>query len=457
VSEDGERPGEGPRPEPVPVGGRARLFREGMWVGVGQVGSALGRFVGMRLVTTYVSPAVYGEFALLQGVAALGSTLFCSPLVQATLRFFPDAAAAGKINGLRRLAGTLLRRSTTWVVIGLLVGGAAWTRLPKPGTTLAAFALVAATLALDVWRTYETALMNASRNQRDMSAWNTLDAWVRPIAGVLAVWLLAPDARSVLLGFALGCGIVNLIFWKRIVRAADVPAPGFSDPFVAEIRPAFVRYAVPLVPLAVLSWIISLAGRYFVAWFAGEDQAGIFAAIQGLVSQPFMTVGGLGMLTLRPVLYDAVSRGDRARERRTLWVWLAVVGGIAVAGAVLATLLREWVVALALGKAFRAAADLMPWLAWGYTIQTVQTVFEAMIYSQHRTGRLLAVNVLGAATSLLFFALLIPPLGARGAVIAMALSFSVSCSMCAWQARAFPRWLLPARAAEDAGEGDRRP
>jgi O-antigen/teichoic acid export membrane protein len=310
---------------------------------------------------------------------------------------------------------------------------------------------VAATLALDVWRTYESAVMNAARNQRDMSAWNTLDAWIRPLAGVAAVWLLAPDARSVLLGFAVGCAAVNLVFCKRIVRGDDVPAAGLDDPFVAQIRPAFVRYALPLVPLALLSWIVSLASRYFIAWFAGADDAGLFAAIQGLASQPFMTVAGLGMLTLRPVLFDAVSSGDRARERRTLWVWLAVVGGVSVAGAFLATVLKDWVVALALGKGFRGAADLLPWLAWGYAIQTVQTIFEAMIYSQQRTGRLLAVNVVAAVTSLLFYALLIPPMGARGAVIATVASFSVSCATCLWLSRAVPRWFLPLRAAGGPG------
>jgi O-antigen/teichoic acid export membrane protein len=440
---------------PAPPGnlpeGRRRLLREGMWVGAGQAGSALGRLVGTRLITSLVTPVVYNEFALLQGVAALGSSLFCSPLVQATLRYYPDAAAAGKINALRRLAGALLRRSTIWVVAGLLVGGAAWTRLPGPGTSLAAFALVAATLALDVWRTYESAVMNAARNQRDMSAWNSLDAWIRPLAGVAAVWLLAPDARSVLLGFAVGCAVVNLLFSKRVVRGDDVPAAGLDDPFVAQVRPAFVHYALPLVPLALLSWIVSLASRYFIAWIAGAEDAGLFAAIQGLAAQPFMTVAGLGMLTLRPVLFDAVSRGDGARERRTLWVWLAVVGGVSMAGALLATALKDWVVALALGKGFRAAADLLPWLAWGYAIQTVQTIFEAMIYSQQRTGRLLAVNVVAAATSLLFFALLIPPFGARGAAMGTAASFSLSFATSVWLSGAIPRWLLPRHAAGGPG------
>jgi hypothetical protein len=47
---------------------------------------------------------------------------------------------------------------------------------------------------------------------------------------------------------------------------------------------------------------------------------------------------------------------------------MAVAGGGAVVVALLATLLKELVVALALGQAFRGSVDLLPWIAWGYAL-----------------------------------------------------------------------------------------
>jgi hypothetical protein len=44
---------------------------------------------------------------------------------------------------------------------------------------------------------------------------------------------------------------------------------------------------------------------------------------------------------------------------------MAVVGGGAVVGAILVTALKEWVVALALGQAFRGSVDLLTWIASG--------------------------------------------------------------------------------------------
>ncbi len=82
----------------------------------------------------------------------------------------------------------------------------------------------------------------------------------------------------------------------------------------------------------------------------------------------------------------------------------------------------------------------------------MQTIFEAMIYSQQRTERLLAVNVVVAATSLLFYAILIPPFGARGAAMATVASFSASFVTCIWLSRAFPRWFVP-RSAESGARG----
>ena len=66
------------------------------WVVIGQVGVALAMLIGVRLLTEFLSPDVYGTLALLMGLMALGRGLFCQPVLQlnclkwtgaATLRF----------------------------------------------------------------------------------------------------------------------------------------------------------------------------------------------------------------------------------------------------------------------------------------------------------------------------------------------------------------------------------
>ncbi len=57
--------------------------------------------LGIRLLTEFVSPEVFGTVSLLIGIATLGSTLFCNPLLQAAMRFYPELAREGQVPRLR--------------------------------------------------------------------------------------------------------------------------------------------------------------------------------------------------------------------------------------------------------------------------------------------------------------------------------------------------------------------
>jgi O-antigen/teichoic acid export membrane protein len=269
--------------------------------------------------------------------------------------------------------------------------------------------------------------MNAARLQKDLAIWSTIDAWGRPVVGFFMAIVFGPRAVPVLAGYALAIAAGNAVFRSRTVRPRE-PAPvSHADPWIRDVRGGFLRYAAPLLPLAFLAWLVGIAPRYFIAGLAGAEEAGLFAAVYGLGWTPAMALAGIGQLTLRPVLFDAVSRGDEARERRTLWVWLATVGGGALVLAVVLTLLAPWVVALLLGPAYRGGAVLVPWIAWAYAMQAIQTVFETMLYAQQRTGRVLMMNALGAGVSVALYAVLVPRSGALGAGVAMFISLAVSC------------------------------
>ncbi|MBZ5639681.1 MAG: lipopolysaccharide biosynthesis protein [Acidobacteriia bacterium] len=389
--------------------------------------SSLGRLVGIRLVTGLVSPETFGLIALLQGLTALGNNLFCNPLLQVTLRFYPEALREGRVNALRRLVGRLLRGSTLLVATAIMVGGTFWSALGLTVAQVPAFLAVVVLLALDVWRSFETCLQNAARDQKDQALWGTMDAWARPLAAVAVVLLFAPSATSVLVGYAVGCAAVNLVFRRTVVVGTDASKGPESEPWIARMRGLAIRYAAPLVPLAVLTWVMTLADRYFIAGIAGIREAGLYAAVYGLAAQPFIMLSGIGMFTLRPVLFHAVAHDDAGKERRTITIWLALVAGGSLVGALLVTALAEWAVSVALGKNYHSAWQLLPWIAYGYAFQSVQTVFEAMIYSQRRTGRLLLLNVVSASSALLLYALLIPRNGALGAAMAVFVSYVISC------------------------------
>jgi O-antigen/teichoic acid export membrane protein len=393
------------------------IARQAVWLALGQATVVIAGLAGTRVLTTLLSPADYGEVSLVLGLAALGMGLLCTPFLQATLRAFPDARDAGQIGALRALAARYLRRGVTGIAILLVVAGAGWTLLGKGDVPIALFVAAGFVVAFDAWRNYESVFLNGARRQRDYALRAAFDALARNGAAIGLVVLVGASALPLVLGFAVGSAAVGVLLQRQIV----VGDPGVPDSsraaWMGGHNSAFLKYATPLIPLAVLNWTMSMGDRYVLAANWGTDVVGVYWAAYVIGSQPFIAASSLVHTTLRPVLYDAVARADLAKERRVLRSWILVTVGIAAGGWLLVTLLAHPLAGLLLGPSFRAAAELMPWIAAAYALQMLQQSFEIILFAHGESRKLLALQVAAAVSAIALFLLLIPGLGALGAAL----------------------------------------
>jgi O-antigen/teichoic acid export membrane protein len=419
-----------------------RIWRDGIWVGVGQVAMACGSFAALKLLTTLLSVDEYGRFALLSGLVALGFNLVVGPFLQAVLRFYPEALSSGSVRGLRGMARNPIFGGVTLLALALVLGGAVWTAATQAQISFASYCAAAVFLVADAVRGLEMCLLNAARRQRDYAFRGAADAWVRPLLAFAAIALFGPSLSHALLGYAIGSIAVTLALRARTVRGGEPGTQRWQDdPWVLENRHGFYRYAIPLIPLAALNWLMSLGDRYILAGAAGPSAVGTYAAAYALGSQPLIAVNNLVHTTLRPVLYDAVSLGDGAKERRVLRVWLAITVGLAAGGTIACTLFAPLLTRGLLGPRFGDAAEILPWIACAYGFQIVQQSFEVMMFAHGMTRRLMALQGVAAAAATVFYVLLIPRYGALGAAWGTLAAMVLTCATSSVMASA-PRRLF---------------
>ena len=67
------------------------LFKEGSWIIIGQVMMMMGSLVGVKLLTTLLSPAEYGELALGLTIATFVNQTILGPLSQGVMQFYAPA------------------------------------------------------------------------------------------------------------------------------------------------------------------------------------------------------------------------------------------------------------------------------------------------------------------------------------------------------------------------------
>lgn len=116
----------------------------------------------------------------------------------------------------------------------------------------------------------------------------------------------------------------------RLLVSDRIEGEGAATP--AETRKRILRFAAPLMPLAIMSWVVGLADRYVLAATAGAGAAGLYAAVYGVGSQGFLALSTVGLTVFRPLYFTAVDAQDARRGRRVLGAWLAAITGGSVAG-----------------------------------------------------------------------------------------------------------------------------
>lgn len=393
-----------------------RILREGATIALGSLLTIVARLVGLRLITALVSPSIYGEFVLLIGAEVLVQGVCCAPVLQAALRFYPDAVREGRASALRALLRRMLGRGLALAVVLLLVGGAIWERLADTDVAFLVFPLLGVLLLFEVQRSLEISVLNAARRQTAYTVWMTADAWARPLGAVVCILALGPRTSSILIGYAAGTLIVNLSCARAITRPGVRDGGPVVDPsWSARVAPEILRFALPIAPMGVLNWFANLGDRYILAGATSSEETGIYSAAYGLASQPFIVLAGIAAQTLRPVLFDAFSSGDGKKVGRVLFAWLASLAAIFAGGLLLLWLLSDQIVRLILAEAFWEASPLLVWIGVAYSVQGVQQAFASLIYAQRRTDLLVIMRVVTALSAAALYFLLIPPFGALGA------------------------------------------
>lgn len=373
---------------------RRRLIGEGIWVALGQGAAILGALVGVRLLTEVLPPRVFGEVMLFLGAGALALALAGTPLAQAVLRQYPDAAASGTLKTLRAAASRQFALSGARIALLSAVVLIVYSQIS--GTSLWIGLSLLLLLALDLMRSHELAFLNGARRQRPLALWTGAEAWLRPMVATLGVVLVGASSVSVLTGFVVASGVTLLIFRATCVREGIAPDTANNGVDVRTFERGLFQYALPLMPLGLVSWLSNQADRYFIGGVIGLEQAGLYAAAYGLASRPAMSLCGIVEVTLRPVYYAAVSSGDEARARRIFLVWLAMVAAIAGGVFLVFLLFSDVVAGLLLGAPYRSSASLIPIIAGGYSLLAVAQVFAGAMYANRDTQGVLATEASGA-------------------------------------------------------------
>ncbi len=351
-------------PPTVGLAALRRTSGEAAWVIGGQVVSAIGLLVGVRVLTGVLDPVQYGHLSLGLTVGILTQQVIMGPLSGGFLRFYSMAIDRDERRSYLRAVGTLTRAGTMALVVPAAAALVLLAILKREWFLIGAASTVFATLmgleiALD-------SMQNAARHRRVVAFHQALNAWLRLGFALLCVWLIGTTGAAALLGFALATGVVlvsQYAFYKRRIEVPLVADQGSrSNP--DEWQHRMFRYSLSLMAVGVLAWGQLVSDRWGLKLFRGSDEVGYYAALYQIGFYPLLLLSGAVQQVVSPIFFSWTATGkdsgglDRARSE-AIRLAIVVVGFTLIGGAI-AWLLREPIVELLLGEDFHRFAGLLP-------------------------------------------------------------------------------------------------
>jgi O-antigen/teichoic acid export membrane protein len=218
-------------------------------------------------------------------------------------------------------------------------------------------------------------------------------------------------------GYVLGGMTLQALGWKTCrVR------------LVTPVLKQLLRYGLPLAATLALSYVVSSSDRFLIAYYLGEQAAGIYAASYDMVSQFLVMLMMIINMAAYPLVITALEQSGaeaaRVQLARNLWLLLAA----SVPATLGMVLFAPQIASLVLGKSFRQAGTvIIPWIAAATLLAGVRSYYFDLAFQlgKQTIGQLWVVGS-SAVVNFVLNMVLIPRTGMLGAAWATIAAYAVA-------------------------------
>ena len=193
-----------------------------------------------------------------------------------------------------------------------------------------------------------------------------------------------------------------------------------------------LRYSAPLIPTALLWWVISISDRYILLYFWSEAETGLYAAAARLP-----TLLSFAVSVFMEAWHYAALRTEEG-ERAVLFgrIYALLLPALFfLSGALI--LADTYLVRLFLSAEYAGAAALIPLLTLGVLCGGISNFLDSIYTLRLSSFSSLLTSLAAAVCNLLLNFFLIPRYAAMGAALSTAISFALLFLLRLWHTRRF--------------------
>lgn len=385
------------------------LRRNTLIIAISNIGSRAIMFILAPLYSYFLNESQYGSMDLITTTVSLLAPLFCLDIYDATFRFASDKDENTK---------EIYSSSISLCLLGMVLGSIII-------VISALFTSENIVLVCSVIFTFITTLINVmtqfARGRGEMRTF-ALSGVVNAVTLLISNSIFLLFLKLELTGWLISyfCAkVVTLLYLANKTHFWD----NYSIKYVnAECINRMLKYCIPLMPTAIMWWIMNVSDRYMLAFFMGTAATGLYA-VAGKIPSILSVFENVFYQAWQTTAISALS--DKNKDAFYSNVFNKYIEIISI-GSICILLILQPVIELLFAKPYHVAVKPAPILVLCIGVHAVAGNLGALYTAFKNTKGALYTSLIGAVTNVLLNIIFIPRYGMIGAAITTFIGYALT-------------------------------
>lgn len=378
---------------------------------------AIFGFIGLTVYTRVFSPAEFGTYSLIMATIGIIGVFAYLWIDQSNLRFFQPYKNDHKLNTFFSTLFILLFGT----LIGLSIILFSLSRLSLLPSDITKYLI----LVIGVMFTnsvFEIAMdiLVSNRKPKIYSGLRSFSVISYLAVSLWFIYVLNYRVSAVLFGYFL----TNLILFVVIIVKFQLYKYISLKSFSIETLKEFIGYGIPLLVSLILSWILILSDRYFIEYFRGSYEVGLYSASYQLADYPIGLISSTIVTAAFPIIIDTwEKKGDKAT--------IDLVSNVMKYYILFSIPMLVYVIILSkelmliLGNSYSDGYIVLPWVCFSSLMLGLCGYINKGLELKKKTRVLSFIVGIAAISNIALNFVLIPRYGFYGAAVATGIAYLI--------------------------------
>lgn len=407
----------------------AQVWQEIIWVIVGQILTFIGGFAGIKILTNVMGPEGYGKLALGMTIAGMMNMFVFGPIGQVILRFFSIYRERNELGSYFYLLKKAHKTSSVaMIIIAVLIGLIINQWVGREWALLLIMAMLFG-IASGINGSF-LSLQSAVRQRKVVALHQGIDACLRPVLAVVALYLFNNSGYSALIGYLFGMLIITTSQGIFALRNDEIRLHWHGKKLDKNKErdniSEFFSYGFSMTIFAGFAAVSMYSDRWILQSLLGEREVGIYVATYQIANAPIALLVGMINQFAVPVIFDragAMTSAEQAENSARLLRQAIALSSVVMFAVVIAAIIwGELIVKVLTTSAFAEYYKILWVVTLGIALFNIGQMLSLKGFYYNRTNVYLLPKAIQAVSFVISAFFLTKLYGVLGMALTLAFS-----------------------------------